>query len=139
MKTIKVICVNCTRDFEFQHPSVSGVEDLRHVTLDCRYCGETLKMPEDEVYMISMNEFIRRDLVAQGLVGPDDPITTGYIDLDDNVLEVDFQQRAKVTPAVMPPHPPERKRSRVLSETPRRPLTHRPFKGLDEVFDQEKD
>lgn len=135
MKKIKVLCGHCQRNFDFEHPSVNKVEDLRNVTLDCGWCGNTIKVPDDEVYMIDIGEYMRRSLVRQGHLQEGDPAPqVGYIDLTSPVIEVDFQKRSRVTPAIMPPHPPALPKRK--SQRPVEPLTHRPFTQL---FDQEKD
>ena len=69
---ITIHCGNCEGTFDFEHPSVQNAADLRNVTIDCRWCGAILKMPTDEVHMVSMQEYMRRQLVRQGYLKSED-------------------------------------------------------------------
>lgn len=150
MRAIKIYCGGCKGSFTFRHPSVSHPYALSGVTINCRACGVPLVMPSDELHMIPLAEATDRaagrqheipEVEDQGYKptfnDTDEYPTIGEV-IDSTVLEVDFKKRAKVTPKVMPPHPPK-PFARTSQERPRRPLFQKPFQGLDRVFDQEKD
>lgn len=152
MRAIKIHCGACQKSFTFQHPSVNHAADLGTVTIDCQACGEILTMPSDELHMVTIREVTNRALKERGQPPTPESAQMGFIELgpdtdeyptigeviESSVLEVDFKKRARVTPKVMPPHPPK-PFARTSQERPRRPLTQRPFKSLDQVFDQDKD
>lgn len=151
MRAIKIHCGACQKSFTFRHPSVSHPYALSGVTINCLACGVPLVMPSDELHMIPLTEATDRALgrlqhdipeVAEQGYKPtfndtDEYPTIGEV-IDATVLEVDFKKRARVTPKVMPPHPPK-PFARTSQERPRRPLTQRPFQSLHEVYDQDKD
>lgn len=135
MRAIKVNCGACQKQFEFSHPSVRDAHDMYAVTIDCRHCGAVLKVPDDEITMISMAQYMTRSARAAGLLTEEQQIDPH----DIGVIEVDFQKRSRVTPAIMPPHPPALPKR--PSQRDPQPLHQRPFRSLrrDQFFDQEKD
>ena len=60
--SINIHCGQCEGVFEFEHPSVRIAADLNNVTIDCKWCGVTLKAPTDEIHMIPMTEYLSRTM-----------------------------------------------------------------------------
>jgi len=119
VKEIRINCGGCGGSFYFQHPSVNDVSRLLSPTLDCRICGVTLKAPEDELTMIPMDTFLRRSFKAQGIELGDDTVF-GVIEikgdnpdddeviLESNVIPLFAEPQTRPSPAMMPPHPPQK-------------------------------
>jgi len=66
--SVLIHCSACGNTFDFEHPTIDKAQDfaIANVTIDCGWCGAILKMPTDELYMVDMEEFMRRQLAHQG-------------------------------------------------------------------------
>jgi len=69
---VVIHCSKCGNTFDFDNPAIRSAYDLVHVTIDCAWCGAVLKMPTDELHMVDMEEFMRRQLLRSGIITKDD-------------------------------------------------------------------
>lgn len=51
MQSIKVKCGGCKKHFNFQHPSVTVIEQLMSLTISCPKCKTLIKAPSDAIRM----------------------------------------------------------------------------------------
>jgi hypothetical protein len=109
VKTIQVLCQVCQGSFDFRHPSVNSAVDLMNVTIDCRNCGAVLKAPNDQLMMTSIEQYTARQMREAGVEVPES-MQVGYVEIDQGDLADVIQLKRKITPAVMPPHPPAPKK-----------------------------
>lgn len=105
MKTIQILCQSCQGNFAFRHPSVNAPGDLMNVTIDCQHCGAILKAPNDQLMMISIEQFMARGMREAGMEVPDS-LQVGYVEIDQGDMADVISITRKMTPADMPPHPP---------------------------------
>ena len=85
MTPIKVLCLECNKSFEFQHPSISNARGLSSVTIDCQSCGAILRVAEHHIVMESLHTQMRRSLVP--VIGKEEAEKAQFEVLDLPVME----------------------------------------------------
>lgn len=63
MQTIKILCLECNKSFDFQHPSINNSKDIGGATLTCPNCSQDLVRAEFHLVMESVHAQMRRNLV----------------------------------------------------------------------------
>ena len=80
MMKLNLHCQSCGAVSPFQHPSITSIEKLEGVSLDCPSCGEAIRFDANvpiTVSMISVKDSMVRTLEAMGIQV--DPKKIGYI------------------------------------------------------------
>ena len=148
MKTIRIHCGACDTWFDFQHPAITSVARMQNLNIACSACREMLTVPSDELHMVPLKGRLNKQLT-------DASLDAKVIDIrshEDSVLiDLEYNTTPKseivkimgrvvaATPSMMPPHPPPAPTPKAMAHTkgkPRsdRPLTQKPFQGLDDLL-----
>ncbi len=99
MQTIKILCLDCNKSFDFQHPSVNKAKDIAGSTLTCPNCNTDLVRAEFHLVMESVHAQMRRNLVP--IVGKEaaESAEIHTIECLPDTIEVNISKGVPISPA----------------------------------------
>lgn len=99
MQTIKILCLECDKSFDFRHPSVNNSKDIGGATLTCPNCNQDLVRADYTLAMESVHTKIRRQLTP--VIGKEaaEAAEVHTIECLPDTTEVKVPQRVPISPA----------------------------------------